>query len=43
MLTGNDSPHKNESSMWDVVADKLYAYARTSQPFVTDSYRNGYE
>ena len=43
MLTGNDSPHKNESSMWDVAEDRLYVYARTSQPFVTGSYRNGFE
>jgi len=43
MLTGNDSPHKNESSVWDVVEDTLYAYARISQPFATGSYRNGYE
>jgi len=43
MLIDNDSPHKNESSVWDVAEDRLYAYDRTSQPFVTGSYRNGYE
>jgi hypothetical protein len=43
MLIGNNSPHKSESSVWDVPEGRsLYAYARISQPFVTYSYKNGY-